>query len=601
VTVSGSIPVGSLPTGLTTGTHQVLVRGKDGASWGALVSATFQVDKTGPTVTALAPASAFANGSAPLAFTGTAKDVGGGVPTSATWRVDGVNPPVLATVSAGSGSSATVSGSLTAAQIQALSDGVHRISVVARDDLGTDGPEGPAAVSPAILPGATFTVDKAAPTVQAVTVTPSPNNGAQGVAYDPTSIEVRATVSDPGGAIASGVASGEGFMGSAPAFPAGNGTGFTMVTNTSGGQLTIVATIPLSQLTSLPDGTTKIFVHAKDAAGNWGTAVSGDLVLNRAITVTGLTLTPAATATATTVALAATATAGAGQTVSGAEYYVDTDPGPGAATPATLGPPAQTSPISATINVAGLTVGTHTIGVRVRSSASSTWGPAVTTTLTLNSLFKDGFEAGTLPAPWFGVSTASGGTATVTAGAALGAGSAYGLRVFATGNNSRGYVTTPAIPGGVPSYKARFLLNPSTLITGTRWVTVFAARSGTGNNATERFRVEYQRTSAAATPQVRVFVSANNGNNASNTSAPVNLPGATNLVTVDWVSANAATVVLKATSGATTNTATLTNRNTSNRTVAAARLGISAVSNNGSGSQNGVIFLDAFDSARYAF
>ncbi len=568
-----SVPVDTLGTG----THQILVRGRDADGWGPLQSVSFKVDKAGPTVTGITPAAQAVNGTAALAFSGSASDNGGGSVVSATWALDGAGS-TAATLSPSSGPTVALSGSVPAASIAALTDGVHYISATAVDDLGNAGPAGPAG-SPV---GASFVVDQTAPTTGDVVVTPSPNNGSQGVSYDPNSVEVRAPYSDAGTS-PSGVVSGEGFIGTAGAV----GTGFPMVIYAP--TQSLVATIPLSQLTSLPNGTTTIYVRAKDKAGNWGAVSSGPLVMNRSVTVSGLTLTPSTTSTNATVALAGTATPSPGLTVLAAEYFIDTDPGAGLGAAVTVGPAGATSALSATIPVTGLSVGTHTVGVRAKDS-NGTWGPVTTTTLTLTPLFADGFEAGPLPAPWSAVTTAGAGTATRTAAAAL-VGS-FGLRVSVSGTNNRGYVTTP-VTAAVPTYHARFQLNPNTLVTGTRWVTVLQALGGATGTGPQRFRVEYRRN-GAGTPEVRVVVSTGNSST-TGAAQPLNA-GAANTIRVDWTSAASATVTLTVNGTPTT----MTGLNTNNRTVTAARLGISLAPTGGNGAYGGVVYLDAFTSARYA-
>jgi hypothetical protein len=584
---------------LGTGTHQLLVRGRDDANnWGALLSASFKVDRTGPTITGITPASLAVNGSGPLAFSGNASDVGGGSVASATWMLDNAGADPL-TLSPATGANVALSGSVAAATIRALSEGTHYLSATAIDDLGNIGPAGPAGTPV----GAAFTVDTTAPVVGAVTVTPSPNDGTQGISYDPTSIEVRATVSDTtatAGATPSGVTGGEGFIGTAGA----NGTGFTMVTNTTGGTLALVGTIPLSQLTSLSDGPTSIWVRGKDKAGNWGTAVAGTIVMNRAkptASITGLTLTPATTSSAATTALAGTAAAQTGTTVSSGEYFIDTDPGVGRGVAVTVATPGgPTSALSATIPISGLTLGSHTVGVRVRT-ANGAWGPVANATLTLSALFSDGFEAGPLgtvttgnAAPWASLSTTGLGTATRSTASALTGSNGLAISVSATGN--RAYVSTPATTAVTP-YHVAFQLNPNTLVTGSRWVSVFQAL---GSGGAERFRVEYQRN-GAGTPQVRLVMATAAG---PVTTAAVNLnasppnPSGTNTIRVDWTAAASASVTFTVNANAPITTTALA---TNGRTVASGRLGISLAPTSGSGTYGGVINLDAFTSAYYGF
>jgi hypothetical protein len=577
------IPV-TIPASITTGTHQLLVRGQDASGWGAFQSVSFKVDRTGPTVTGITPASTAVNGAAPLAFTGSATDVGGGSVTGVTWAV-GAGTPAAAILNPVAGApTVAFSGSVAAVDVAALTDGVHYISAVGTDNLSNVGAAGPSGTPV----GAAFTVDKTAPTTGPVAVTPSPNDGSQGVSYDPTSIEVRSPYADTGG---TGVVSGEFFIGAAGS--PGTGTLMTANSNTT----SLVGLIPLSQVTGLPNGDTAISVRAKDKAGNWSSVVQGTLTINRSITVSGLSVTPSSTANSTTVALAGTASTYAGQTIGGAEYYVDgPDPGVGLGTAMTVGPPGQSAPITATVPVGGLSVGTHTLFVRARNS-SGAWGGAASIPFTLTHLFGNSF-ATTLVPPWASVSQSTSGTATINGANAL----AVSIPVTVSApTNSRAYVTTPAITPGAPGYHVAFTLDPNTFVTRGRWVTVFR---GMGGNA-ERFRVEYSRNGTGGTPQVRLVVSTgNNGTSNVPATGAVNLIAGSNTIGIDWSSATSGQnrpTTLSVNGVATTRNGL----NTSNRTVTSGQLGVSlnpgSAPNNATGSYGGILILDAFDSARYAF
>jgi hypothetical protein len=139
-------------------------------------------------------------------------------------------------------------------------------------------------------------------------------------------------------------------------------------------------------------------------------------------------------------------------------------------------------------------------------------------------------------------------------------------------------------------------MNPNTLVTNGRWVSVYQALGGAAGTGPERFRVEYRRT-GAGTPQIRLVV-ATGGGNGSTAGTAVNLTSAaSNTIRVDWASTASSTVTLNV-NGAPTALAGL---NTNNRTVTSARLGISLAPTSGNGAYGGVVYLDAFDSARYAF
>jgi hypothetical protein len=125
-----------------------------------------------------------------------------------------------------------------------------------------------------------------------------------------------------------------------------------------------------------------------------------------------------------------------------------------------------------------------------------------------------------------------------------------------------------------------------------------------GGNA-ERFRVEYSRNGTGGTPQVRLVVSTgNNGTSNVPATGAVNLIAGSNTIGIDWSSATSGQnrpTTLSVNGVATTRNGL----NTSNRTVTSGQLGVSlnpgSAPNNATGSYGGILILDAFDSARYAF
>jgi hypothetical protein len=156
-----------------------------------------------------------------------------------------------------------------------LSQGEHTLTAKATDTLLNPGP---------VSDGVKFIVDRTGPVVSAVYVNPSPNNGSQGSANDPTNIEVRAWFADPGPANTnvktSGVVDGEAFLGNATPT---NGGGFPLFPYTppGGGATVLVGYIPVSELTKYTLGQTiPVYVHARDAAGNWGAYKDGSIVLS---------------------------------------------------------------------------------------------------------------------------------------------------------------------------------------------------------------------------------------------------------------------------------------------------------------------------------
>jgi hypothetical protein len=278
---TGSVTGSFSAAGLTSGTHTLLVRANSASGWGPLAAATFVIDKVGPSVTALtlSPSVVGASGvSVPVTIGGSATDAtaGGSDVTGVTYSIDGgaSAPLTLAPVS---GVSVSLSGVIAKSVVDLLSEGKHSISAVATDALGNVGP----------ATTMTLVVDRTAPTVSNLSVSPNPNSGSQGTPADPTSVEVRASFGDlvsgiaAGGPAATGVVSGEAFVGGAAAGTAG--TGFILTPYPTGAPTQLLGTFPVTELTKFTGTTVNvpIWVRAKDAAGNWGVAQSVTLVITR--------------------------------------------------------------------------------------------------------------------------------------------------------------------------------------------------------------------------------------------------------------------------------------------------------------------------------
>lgn len=266
-------------TGLATGSHTLLLRANSAAGWGPFAAATFVVDRTGPVASGVGlsrPSVGSSTVSTSVTVSASASDstTGGSNVTAATYSIDG-GPTQPLTLAPGPAVTVSLSGTIAKSVVDGLLEGKHTISVVASDQFANVG----TAATAVLL------VDRTTPTVSGVTVSPSPNNGAQGTPADPTSVEVRASFADasagtaPGGPAASGVVSGEGFLGGTTAGTPG--TGFLLTPYPTGSPTQLLGTFPVSELTRFPDGPLTVWVRAKDAAGNWGTAVAGTLVIQR--------------------------------------------------------------------------------------------------------------------------------------------------------------------------------------------------------------------------------------------------------------------------------------------------------------------------------
>jgi len=371
--VTGTIPSALLST-LSSGNHTVYVRGQDAAgNWGSFLSIILNLDKTGPGTSALALSPNPSSGAVSVVLTGTGSDAasGGSNVTAAEYWVDG-GAHVAMTV----GPAAPVN-SLSATIPAGLAQGTHVVSVRSQDAFGN---WGAAATINLIV------TDTTPPVTSAVSAAPNPNNGANPLNTTVQAVRVSASFSDAatGG---SNIATAEGFIDTVGT----TGTGFVFVA-TDGSfnspSETGYADVPLVVINALTSGNHTIYVHAKDAAGNWGAAATVTLVIERQPPVaSAVTLTPpASNNTAVIVSAAANDTATGNSNIAGGEYFIDTA---GAAGTGAVMSPAAAAPsttISASIpaaTVAALTAGNHTIYVRAKDAAGN-WSAAVSGTLLID-------------------------------------------------------------------------------------------------------------------------------------------------------------------------------------------------------------------------
>ena len=380
VIVSSTVGVSSL----TAGTHTIYVHGRDAASnWGPASSATLSVSSatappTGGAVGPLASnvtvtpnptagaASVILSASLSTAATSGLSCAGG------VYYIDIVGPNGSGTPIAGtySGTSGTVNA---AVNISSLAIGTHVVYIQGKDAAGNWGPLMSSAFAVSV---GTATPDSAGPATSAVAVTPSPTNGFASVALS-------ASVSDTtaGG---SNIAAAEYFVDTAGA----NGTGVAMsgiFTNPA-----VMAISPVS-VSALGAGNHTIYVHGRDAAGNWGATASVSLSVSMVASpppppssgpvTSSVAASPNPTNGAPSVTLTATvsdATTG-NSIISSAEYFVDAvgANGSGSAMTGTFTSPTVT--VLGTVNASGLSIGTHTMYVHGKDVAGN-WGatsPAV--------------------------------------------------------------------------------------------------------------------------------------------------------------------------------------------------------------------------------
>ena len=607
MTVAAGTATGSIPDAdaLSGGPHTIYVHATDGSTWGAFDFETLQVDKTGPSVYSLSVTPQPSNGTIDVVLKGTADETaaGGSNVAGASYQID-TGPWVGMAVTPEASKVAQVSATIPAATINALTPGTHLVSVVAEDSLGN---------STAMAGTVTLTVDKAGPVASGLTATPNPTNGKIGVSSSNLSVRVSGVLTDD----FSAVKAGEGFIDTVGA----NGSGFPLfpsdgVFNAS--PETGYADIPLTTINQLTEGNHTIFLHGKDAAGNWGTTTSIVVRVDRtAPSVTSVSASPnptnTTTGTNTVFVLTASATdTGAGATnLVGAEWFEGTDPGVGQATaitsPSDLVWNSTTEGITVTVPfyAQGWALGNHTVSVRFKDAAGN-WSAASSTTVTIvypNPIFSNGFETGS--SPWGWSSSSGGGRLTTQTAAQMPVifGSTRGLQVSlcttpATTCNSTltSYVTDNS-PVADAGYHARFYVNPHGASLGGRVVTVFAGYTGNNGGGTQAFRVEMQQ-SGATTYQVRMVLARTNG--AAQVGPWITVNNASNWVEIDWLGTNAsgakAHIVVNGAAAVTVG-GTGTTSNTGAYSLSSVRLGVIGWAGTTS-NHTGSIWFDTFASTR---
>ena len=502
-TASGSatLSTAQLAT-LSSGNHTIYVHGQDANGWGAVASAVLNLDKGGPAISNMGLTPSLDNGTAAVALQATASDVATGNQnvTAAEYFIDSqpastvrgtaLSVPLPATT-------VSLSATIPVGTVNGLSEGNHTVAVRAQDALGNWGAFGTT----------TLKVDKLGPATSAVTATPNPNNGTLGVQIGTGGafyVRIDATVSDLLSG-SSNIAAAEYFFDTVGA----NGTGGAMIpTDGSYNSMSeaAYAAVDMIHIASLAVGTHTIYVHAKDAAGNWGATSAISFLIDKiAPTFTGISLAPNPTLGAVTVTLTvngAVDTGGAG--VGGGEYWINppttTTPAPGSGT--------QFTGLTASIPVGSLATGTYTVSARIRDAAGN-WstgaGGIRTATLTVlpDTIFSNGFETGFRPWGWSSASTNTASRLNVSAAAAL-----VGTRGLQAQGNNTNYVQlnfgTAAQPA-TGTFDARFYFNPNNN-TGTNQ-DIFVARTTGGTTV---FRVRYRWNGGA--PQVQIQVGTGAGN-----------------------------------------------------------------------------------------
>jgi hypothetical protein len=240
-----------------------------------------------------------------------------------------------------------------------------------------------------------------APTVSQLVLNPNPNNGYQD---GPGNLGLFAAEQVTGTAVSQAglpIAMAEAFLGKSfsqgtaataiPTLCTGTNTPAGCLASGSGAEMipanghwsdattkAVAAYLPLSDILAQPDGLVPVYVHAKDAAGNWGPLVEIDLTLDK--TVPTVDATPTVTAGTVTATAQDPVTNGVSTGVVAAEWYTGADPGTGHGT-AITGIPAAAAPggpVTLTFHPAK-PVGT-VISIRVKDAAGN-WSVVATVTV----------------------------------------------------------------------------------------------------------------------------------------------------------------------------------------------------------------------------
>lgn len=563
--ITGTITAADL-SGLAVGTHVIYVHAQNASSWGPFSSAPLNVDNAGPATSGLSLVPAVSNGTGTVTLNASGNDAstGGGNVIGGDYTVDGGSPGTLVP----NGPVAVATALTATIPVGSLSEGAHVVSVTSTDALGN------VSALPATI---NLIVDRTGPvaTPGTTTAAKNPTNGVIGVSSGVPAVRITSTFTDGSLTTAgSNIAGAEGFIDVLGA----NGAGFVFTpsdgvwgprVSIGANQDTVFADIPLATVAALSNGDHTIFVHAKDAAGNWGAAVSIVLLVDKTAPTFTVSLAPSSVQSGTasvTLNLTGSDNAG-GSGIAGGEYWFGT-------ASITAGTGTAFTGMAPSIPVSALTPGTYTIQARLRDVAGN-WSVVQSATLVVtyaDAIFANGFETG--PSPWGWSSTSTNTTARLNRTAASALTGGFGLQ--AQGNNTN-YVQWNFPTGtAVSTYDARFSFRPNgNASTGKD---IFVARTATGTTV---FRVRYQLN--AGTPQVQIQVGTTNAN-----TVWTNLNGGTAVNTIEVVWQANGTLALYV-----NGTVLSQSRTATNNSIGSVRLG--SVTNSGNAT---LMYFDNFASKR---
>jgi len=358
-----------------SGQHIIYVRGQDSAgNWGVFSSVLVTGgDVVGPATTSPALTPALTNGSLPVAVHATGNDTATGGSNIAaaeyfigTVGTDGTGTPMTVNLAA---PIASLDATIPAATVNALAEGTHTVSI---HSLDAASPNWGAIVTIDLV------VDKNGPTTSGVLAAPTPNNGTLPFNVSTPAVRVTATLTDA----ISNIGSAEAFIDTVTANGTGIGVSATDGTYSSPSEAGYFD-IPLATVAQLTNGSHTISVHAKDAAGNWGSTATTTLLIDKIKPLVSLvSATPNPTLGAPSVTLTATVT-DAGTAITRGEWFTGADPGVGNATAMTLSGTGPWGLSSAPIDVSSWSEGAYTLNVRARDAAGN-WSLPVATVLNVS-------------------------------------------------------------------------------------------------------------------------------------------------------------------------------------------------------------------------
>lgn len=356
------------------GAHTLYVRGMDSSNnWGVFSSVLVNGgDASGPATTSLTVTPNPSNGSVDVALSATGNDSasGGSNIMAAEYFIDatGADGSALNMTVNVAAPVASLDGTISAATVAGLTEGTHTVYIHSQDAAGNWG----------AFATIDMVVDITGPATSNVLVSPNPSNGQVGINVTTPAVRMTATFTDS----AANISAAEGFIDTVGA----NGTGFIFIASDSlydSLSETGYSDIPLTTILQLADGDHTLYVHSRDAAGNWGSTSSVILVVDKtAPSVSAVSAAPNPTGGATIVTLGASATDTA-NAITAAEWFTGADPGIGNGTAMTVSGTGPWS-LSATIDVSTWVNGSYTLNVRAQDAAGN-WSTVGSTPLVVDA------------------------------------------------------------------------------------------------------------------------------------------------------------------------------------------------------------------------